>query len=115
MRCGYDVNRLLSGCLVLMPFCSHHPFTRCYQRLITTQSLHHGRSNVLCLAAAAALFLEFWKRYSAEITHRWDLTGFDVKEEHPRPEYLTKLKDLKQEVSALSGVVGLIGCLETFV
>ena len=47
---------------------------------------------------AAALFLEFWKRYSAEITHRWDLTGFDVKEEHPRPEYLTKLKDLRQEV-----------------
>lgn len=24
----------------------------------------------------AALFLELWKRYSAEITHRWDLTGF---------------------------------------
>lgn len=28
----------------------------------------------------AALFLELWKRYSAEITHRWDLTGFDVYE-----------------------------------
>lgn len=28
----------------------------------------------------AALFLEMWKRYSAEITHRWDLTGFDVYE-----------------------------------
>lgn len=34
----------------------------------------------------AALFLENWKRYSAEITHRWDLTGFDVHEEHPRPQ-----------------------------
>lgn len=34
----------------------------------------------------AALFLEHWKRYSAEITHRWDLTGFDVHEEHPRPQ-----------------------------
>ncbi|XP_043234767.1 anoctamin-1-like isoform X3 [Amphibalanus amphitrite] len=50
----------------------------------------------------AALFLEFWKRYSAEITHRWDLTGFDVKEEHPRPEYLTKLKDLRQEVNVVT-------------
>ncbi|XP_036332631.1 anoctamin-1-like isoform X1 [Rhagoletis pomonella] len=43
----------------------------------------------------ATLFLELWKRYSAEITHRWDLTGFDVHEEHPRPEYLTRLEQLK--------------------
>ena len=33
----------------------------------------------------AALFLEFWKRYSREITHRWDVTGFTPEEEHPRP------------------------------
>lgn len=45
----------------------------------------------------AALFLEHWKRYSAEITHRWDLTGFDVHEEHPRPQYLAKLKSIKRE------------------
>ncbi|XP_037087083.1 anoctamin-1-like [Pollicipes pollicipes] len=50
----------------------------------------------------AALFLEMWKRYSAEITHRWDLTGFDLKEEHPRPEYLSKLKDLRQEVNIVT-------------
>lgn len=42
----------------------------------------------------ATLFLELWKRYSAEITHRWDLTGFDVHEEHPRPQYLARLKHL---------------------
>ncbi|XP_023303991.2 anoctamin-1 isoform X3 [Lucilia cuprina] len=42
----------------------------------------------------AALFLELWKRYSAEITHRWDLTGFDVHEEHPRPQYLARLQHL---------------------
>lgn len=42
----------------------------------------------------ATLFLELWKRYSAEITHRWDLTGFDVHEEHPRPQYLAKLQHL---------------------
>ena len=42
----------------------------------------------------ATLFLELWKRYSAEITHRWDLTGFDVHEEHPRPQYLARLQHL---------------------
>ncbi|PSN51330.1 hypothetical protein C0J52_15729 [Blattella germanica] len=44
----------------------------------------------------AALFLELWKRYSAEITHRWDLTGFDTHEEHPRPQYLARLKNVKK-------------------
>lgn len=45
----------------------------------------------------ATLFLEHWKRYSADITHRWDLTGFDVHEEHPRPQYLAKLKSIRNE------------------
>ncbi|XP_044743761.1 anoctamin-4 isoform X2 [Chrysoperla carnea] len=44
----------------------------------------------------ATCFLELWKRYSAEITHRWDLTGFDVKEEHPRPQYLARLAHVKR-------------------
>lgn len=45
----------------------------------------------------ATLFLEHWKRYSAEITHRWDLTGFDVHEEHPRPDYLARLAKVKRK------------------
>lgn len=45
----------------------------------------------------ATLFLEMWKRYSAEITHRWDLTGFDVHEEHPRPEYLARLTHVQRK------------------
>lgn len=40
------------------------------------------------------MFLEFWKRYSAEITHRWDLTGFDTQEENPRPQYLAQMAQL---------------------
>lgn len=44
----------------------------------------------------ATLFLELWKRYSAEITHRWDLTGFDIQEEHPRPQYLARLSHVKR-------------------
>lgn len=45
----------------------------------------------------ATLFLELWKRYSAEITHRWDLTGFDVHEEHPRPQYLARLANVRRK------------------
>lgn len=41
--------------------------------------------------------MELWKRYSAEITHRWDLTGFDVQEEHPRPQYLARLAHVKRK------------------
>ena len=45
----------------------------------------------------AAIFLEFWKRYSKEITHRWDVTGYAPNEEHPRPEYLAQLKNVKEK------------------
>lgn len=45
----------------------------------------------------AALFLEFWKRYSREITHRWDVTGFTPEEEHPRPEYMEQLKHVEEK------------------
>ena len=39
----------------------------------------------------ATVYLEMWKRYSAKITYRWDLSNFDKFEEYPRPEYLSKL------------------------
>ena len=42
------------------------------------------------------VFLEFWKRYSAEITHRWDVFGYDPQEDHPRPEYLAQLKGVEE-------------------
>ena len=45
----------------------------------------------------AALFLEFWKRYSSEITHRWDVTGYLPDEEHSRPQYLEQLKNVKEK------------------
>nr|XP_012142541.1 PREDICTED: anoctamin-1 isoform X1 [Megachile rotundata] len=45
----------------------------------------------------ATLFLELWKRYSVEITHRWDLTGLDAQEEHPRPQYLARLAHIKKK------------------
>ncbi|XP_076344099.1 anoctamin-2-like isoform X2 [Tachypleus tridentatus] len=45
----------------------------------------------------AVTFLELWKRYSAKITHHWDMTGFDTLEEHPRLEYLAKLSSVKKK------------------
>ena len=45
---------------------------------------------------SAALFLELWKGYRTEITHRWDTTNFTSEEEHARPEYLEKLKHVNE-------------------
>ncbi|CAH1128406.1 unnamed protein product [Ceutorhynchus assimilis] len=45
----------------------------------------------------AAIYLELWKRYSAEIAHRWGLTGFDLQAEPPRPEYLLRLSNAKKK------------------
>lgn len=39
----------------------------------------------------------FFFRYSAEIIHRWGLTGFDIQAEPPRPEYLIRLSNAKKK------------------
>ena len=51
----------------------------------------------IVMSVWAALFQEFWKRYSREITHRWDVTGYNPDEDHPRPEYLQQLKNVKEK------------------
>lgn len=53
--------------------------------------------NAISFPSLAALFLEFWKKYSVEITYRWDVTGYTPEEEHPRPEYLEQLKHVKEK------------------
>nr|CAD7462010.1 unnamed protein product [Timema tahoe] len=53
------------------------------------QSLH------IYAEVPGTLFLELWKRYSADITHHWGLTGLDSQAEHPRPEYLARLANSK--------------------
>lgn len=40
----------------------------------------------------AVVYLELWKRYSARLVHRWGLVGFSQEIEHPRPQYLAKLR-----------------------
>lgn len=49
--------------------CNH--FTSFYLFIIVTK---------IVFLYTGAVFLELWKRYSADITHRWDLTGFDTSE-----------------------------------
>lgn len=40
-----------------------------------------------------AVFLEFWKRYSSGIVHRWGQSSFTNQAEQPRPEYLIRLRN----------------------
>ena len=46
--------------------------------------------------------MELWKRYSADITHHWGLTGFDLQAEHPRPEYLARLRNAKCKINVVT-------------
>ncbi|KRK06780.1 anoctamin-6 isoform X2 [Drosophila yakuba] len=48
------------------------------------------------MAIWAVVYLEFWKRYSAGLVHRWGLTGFTHHVEHPRPQYLAKISRSKR-------------------
>ncbi|RXM34884.1 Anoctamin-1 [Acipenser ruthenus] len=43
------------------------------------------------MALWATMFLEHWKRRQMSLCYQWDLTGLEEEEEHPRPEYETKL------------------------
>ncbi|KGL84551.1 Anoctamin-2 [Tinamus guttatus] len=46
------------------------------------------------MALWATMFLEQWKRLQMRLSYFWDLTGLE-EEEHPRPEYETKLLQKK--------------------
>uniref|UniRef100_A0AAQ5YB93 Anoctamin n=1 Tax=Amphiprion ocellaris TaxID=80972 RepID=A0AAQ5YB93_AMPOC len=43
-----------------------------------------------CSFPPVTLFLEFWKRYQAELEYEWDTVEFLEQEEPPRPEYEAK-------------------------
>uniref|UniRef100_A0A8D0Z5J0 Anoctamin n=2 Tax=Sus scrofa TaxID=9823 RepID=A0A8D0Z5J0_PIG len=48
---------------------------------------------------AAATFMEHWKRKQMRLNYRWDLTGFEEEEDHPRAEYEARVleKSLRKE------------------
>ncbi|XP_051885142.1 anoctamin-1a isoform X1 [Pristis pectinata] len=63
------------------------------------------------MALWAAMFLEHWKRCQMRLNYKWDLTGFEEDEDHPRPEYearvLTKVleKELQKKEEKPAEVV----------
>ncbi|XP_063709407.1 anoctamin-1-like [Culicoides brevitarsis] len=44
----------------------------------------------------ATVYLELWKRYSARLVHNWGLSNYTKRGEHPRPQYLSRLKNVKK-------------------
>lgn len=50
----------------------------------------------ICMAIWAALYLELWKRYSANIVHKWGMSDYCKQSEHPRPAYLSRMKHKKK-------------------
>ncbi|KAK7803106.1 hypothetical protein U0070_015176 [Myodes glareolus] len=49
--------------------------------------------------STAATFMEHWKRKQMRLNYRWDLTGFEEEEDHPRAEYEARVleKSLRKE------------------
>ncbi|NWY23138.1 ANO2 protein, partial [Pheucticus melanocephalus] len=69
------------------------------------------------MALWATMFLEQWKRLQMRLSYFWDLTGLEEEEEHPRPEYETKLlqKKLKNKnitTEILSHLLFYVFCLQ---
>ena len=95
----YRVVRTLADLTVVFQFCH----TWQLQEACTMTKAKYLFDNATTVAFAvfmsiwAVIFTELWKRSSAEITHRWDVFGYDPEEEHPRPEYLAKLTDVKEK------------------
>ncbi|SPP88740.1 blast:Anoctamin-6 [Drosophila guanche] len=57
----------------------------------------------LAMAIWSVTYLEFWKRYSAGLVHRWGLTGFTHHVEHPRPQYLAKISHSRKLAGKTQG------------
>ena len=45
--------------------------------------------------------MELWKRYSARLVHKWGLSGYTLDVEHPRPQYLAKIRKNKKLAAKL--------------
>uniref|UniRef100_A0A8C8EXQ8 Anoctamin n=1 Tax=Oncorhynchus tshawytscha TaxID=74940 RepID=A0A8C8EXQ8_ONCTS len=90
---------LIGGNIVMCPQCDKECT---YWRLNSTCESSKV-SNKLCIfdnygtlvfavfmAIWVTVFLEFWKRYQAELEYEWDTVEFLEQEEQPRPEYEAK-------------------------
>uniref|UniRef100_A0A3B4BL81 Anoctamin n=1 Tax=Periophthalmus magnuspinnatus TaxID=409849 RepID=A0A3B4BL81_9GOBI len=98
----------IGGQIVMCPQCDKH----CkYWRLNSTCEA----SKKLCIfdnfgtlvfavfmSVWVTLFLEFWKRYQAELEYEWDTVEFLEQEEPPRPEY--EAKCIYEQKNPVTGV-----------
>ena len=55
-----------------------------------TQEMSHKCTKCVVISCPVTLFLEFWKRYQAELEYEWDTVEFLEQEQPPRPEYEAK-------------------------
>uniref|UniRef100_A0A665X1A5 Anoctamin n=1 Tax=Echeneis naucrates TaxID=173247 RepID=A0A665X1A5_ECHNA len=106
----------IGGNIVMCPQCDK--FCK-YWRLNTTCELSPSLSLLPCLffpvsahvLAAVTLFLEFWKRYQAELEYEWDTVEFLEQEEPPRPEYEAKCSyERKNPVTGVKEKVPYTAC-----
>jgi Calcium-activated chloride channel len=45
---------------------------------------------------SAVTFLEYWKRYSVSLAHRWDIVNVEREEVRPRPEFALKAPSIER-------------------
>jgi anoctamin-1 len=87
--------------VVLCPKCDECPFTPLSDTCAYSRINHILDNNVMvffaiCMAIWAALYLELWKRYAANMIHKWGMSDFCRQSEHPRPAYLARIKHNKK-------------------
>lgn len=84
-------------CPICDEFCEFWPLQSACMMTRAKYFFDNGTTVMFALFMSfwSVIFTEMWRRYSAEITHRWDVFGYDPEEEHPRPEFLSQLKNVK--------------------
>lgn len=60
------------------------------------------------LPAVVTLFLEFWKRYQAQLEYEWDTVEFLEQEQPARPEY--EAKCIHERKNPITGVNHAFPC-----
>jgi anoctamin-1 len=111
MHTNTIVNRICEAndTVVLCPKCDECDFTKLSDTCVYSRINHILDNNVtvffaIVMAIWAAIYLELWKRYSAGIVHRWGLEDFCKQAEHPRPDYLARMKHQRRAKSRVNPV-----------
>lgn len=82
---------------IMCPKCDQCDYWNLSETCVYSRITHLFDNNLtiffsIFMSIWATLYLELWKRYSANIVHRWGMTGYNLYAEHPRPAFLAKLK-----------------------